>query len=863
MARHWNPNWPVLKSYDIEHLARIALPVGGLGTGTLSLGGRGDLRDWEIVNRPAKGFVPRDAHGTRANTPSFVLRTHGAGGSTACRLLEGPLDSHDYEGAIGSPVPTAGLPRFRRCEFAAAYPFGQVHLSDPDLPCDARIESFNPLIPGDADRSGLPVAILRFVITNTSDSKLTVSVCGSLPNFIGTDGSIRTPCWDGTPLATGACKNRNQWRIGRKVRGISMHSEGVAPEAEAWGTLALTTTAKRGISWRTAWADRSWGDALLDFWDDFSEDGKVDERKHSRSDSPMASLAVRFSIPPRQSRAVTFLVTWHFPNRMTWTPAPAEGCGCQDGACEPADNRIGNYYTDRFADAWEVAEKVAEELPSLEESTRRFVSAFIESDLPKELREAALFNLSTLRSQSCFRTPDGYFYGWEGCHDSAGCCPGSCTHVWNYEQATPFLFGELARSMREVEFAHATDEQGMISFRVNLPLSRAREMGKAAADGQLGCIMKLYREWQLSGDEAMLSRLWSAARRALEFCWIEGGWDGDEDGVMEGCQHNTMDVEYYGPNPQMQGWYLGALRAGAAMAEYLGESDFAEHCRSLAAAGSAWMDAHLFNGEYYEQEIRPPADPGSIPAALAHSMGARDPAHPELQLGAGCLIDQLVGQYMAHICDLGYLHDPHMVRRTLRSIVQYNRRAEFHSHFNHLRSFVLGDESGILMASYPKGNRPERPFPYYNEVMTGFEYTLAAHLIYEGKLKKGLKVIAAVRQRYDGRKRNPFNEAECGHHYARAMASWAGVLAFTGFHYSAVTQTMSFADREGNWFWSNGDAWGMCHIKNSRNSWKVRLSVYHGELTLNAFGIHGKGETIFPTTRKITAVETITFRLER
>jgi len=189
----------------------------------------------------------------------------------------------------------------------------------------------------------------------------------------------------------------------------------------------------------------------------------------------------------------------------------------------------------------------------LEELTVRFVEAFCGSDLPEPVKEAALFNLSTLRSQTCFRTPDGHFYGWEGCGDQAGCCSGSCTHVWNYEQATPFLFGQLARSMREVEFRHATNADGLMAYRTFLPLDRALEMGKAAADGQLGCLMKLYRDWQLCGDDDFLRRLWPSARRALEFCWIAGGWDADQDGVMEGCQHNTMDVEYYGPNPQMQG----------------------------------------------------------------------------------------------------------------------------------------------------------------------------------------------------------------------------------------------------------------------------------------------------------------------
>ncbi len=435
-----------------------------------------------------------------------------------------------------------------------------------------------------------------------------------------------------------------------------------------------------------------------------------------------------------------------------------------------------------------MAEKTAPTLPELEAETLRFVESVCASDMPDVVKEASLYNVSTLRTQTCFRTEDGRFYGWEGCSDHVGCCLGSCTHVWNYEQATAFLFGDLARSMREVEFRHATREDGHMSFRVDLPLDRVTDWGLAAADGQMGCLMKLYRDWQLSGDDDILRALWPKARKALEFCWIPGGWDADRDGVMEGCQHNTMDVEYYGPNPQMGSWYLGALQASEEIASYLGEEDFAHTCRDLFERGSRWMDANLFNGEYYEHEVWPPVEVSAVAPGLRHeTMGARDLADPELQLGPGCLVDQLVGQYMAHVCGLGYLLERHHVCRTLESVMKYNfKERVFFGHFNHMRTFALNDESALLMATYPHGRRPKRPFPYYNEVMTGFEYTAASHMLYEGQRENGLKCIRAIRDRYDGKKRSPFDEAECGHHYARAMASWAAVLALTGFRYSGA-----------------------------------------------------------------------------
>ncbi|MFH2069353.1 MAG: GH116 family glycosyl-hydrolase [Candidatus Omnitrophota bacterium] len=849
--------WPVLRRYDAAHLHRMALPLGGIGTGTVSLGGRGDLRDWEIVNRPAKGFSPKNAF--------FALYARSSRGNAVARALEGPIESFLYEGHSGCPVPNHGLPKFRHCTFAAAYPLGQVMLSDPDVPLDVRLEAFNPLIPPDVSRSGMPVAVLRFVLINKTNKNVEASVCGSLQNFIGDDGSPAERRVNGTLFPAGPGANRNEFRKGEKVQGLLMRAGEINRLDERWGTVALTTTAGAGVSWRTAWTKTkmNWVDSLLDFWDDFSTDGIVEERAVDGADAPTGSLAVKMRVPPRGSRTVTFLLTWHFPNRYTWTPRPELDSGCT-GRCAghyPENERVGNEYTTRFRDAWEAAQQVAAKLPALEFDTVRFVRTFCDSSLPDAVKEAALFNLSTLRSQTCFRTADGRFFGWEGCRDNAGCCMGSATHVWNYEQATAFLFGTLSRSMRETELLHATDKNGLMSFRVSLPLDRGKEYGKAAADGQMGCIMKLYRDWQLSGDDGMLKALWPRARKALEFCWVPGGWDADRDGVMEGCQHNTMDVEYYGPNPLMGGWYLGALRAAEEMARHLGETDFAATCRDLFGRGSRWTDTHLFNGEYYEQEIRPPDDASAVAPGLHLTDDPIKATEPDYQLGAGCLVDQLAGQFMAHVCGLGYILNQNHVRTALASIMKYNFKRDFNNHFNNGRSFVLGDESALLMATYPRNKRPKRPFPYYNEVMTGFEYTAAAGMLYEHLTRDGLRCIRAIRARYDGLKRNPFDEAECGHHYARAMASWAAVPALTGFQYSGVTKTITFAAQPGSFFWSNGCAWGRCQLTKTRSGLTVRLTVIGGALALQRITLTGAGSVTLRHPGTISGGRFILLRL--
>lgn len=827
-------DWPVLKIYDSRHLARIALPVGGIGTGTVSVGGRGNLRDWEVMNRPAKGFIPMMGR----CGPFFALFAQPAsGGGVVCRALEGPLEPFEYEGASGAAVPNHGLPRFRNCTFSAAYPFGQVHLSDPAMPVTARLEAFNPLIPGDADASGIPVALLRYVVTNTSNTVLTASVCGSLPNFVGYG-----------PGNPGSFGRRNSVRHEQSLTGLFMEAVALDRTSEFWGTLALSVLNDNlSVTTRTGWKqDGAWSSALLDFWDDFSVDGTLEERNAGQSADPVGSLAARFTLAPGETRAVTFLLTWHFPNRMTWTPAGDDAC-----CAEQAADRIGNHYANRYRDAWDVAVQTAPRLDRLEARTLSFVRALCDSDLPGVLKEAALFNLSTLRTQTCFRTPDGKLFGWEGCSDDRGCCPGSCTHVWNYEQATPFLFGDLARGMRDVEFEHGADADGRMSFRIGLPLDRGTQQGVAAADGQMGCIVKMYRDWQLSGDDDWLRRLWPKVRKTLEFCWIPGGWDADRDGVMEGCQHNTMDVEYFGPNPQMGVWYLGALRAAEEMARHLGETSFAETCRDLFEKGRAWIDQHLFNGEYYEHAIRLPRHRSEIAQGLRIRGSDRPvPTEPAWQLGTGCLVDQLVGQYAAHVCGLGYLVAPEHVATALKSILKYNRKDEFFSHFNNMRSYALGEEKGLLMASYPKG-RLKVPFPYFPEVMTGFEYTAAIGMLFEGMDEQGIACIRNIRDRYDGRRRSPFDEAECGHHYARAMASWAGIQAWTKFHWSAVSGTLTLAARPGTFFWANGTAWGTYTAQPTADGWAIVLEPLHGRIRPRKLILAGAGETSFDNARDL------------
>ncbi len=827
-------DWPVLKTYDQDHIRRIAMPMGGIGTGAVYLSGRGGLQDWAIMNRPAKGFHPSKR---RKRAPFFAINVHYADTSVT-KLMEGPLDDSEYEGTTGSNAPNHGLPRFAKAIFETSYPFGRSHLIDPNMPVDVTVTGFNPLIPGDADNSSIPMAVLTYSVTNKTDRPISVSLCGNIKNFIGYDG-----------LKGKSIDNKNEFRKGKAFKGIFFSSKGVDPKTEQWGTMALVYLGDGEVSYRTSWTAYQWGSATLDFWDDFSADGILENRPDIDEDDPMASLAAKSDLAPKETKEFRFLISWHFPNRHDWNGDEKK--------------TIGNYYTTQYGDAWDVVKKTVPLLNELQAKTTTFVNAFVASDFPTVVKEAALFNLSSLRTQLAFRTKKGHLMGWEGLFENSGAGPGSCTHVWNYEQTTAFLFGGLAKTMRDVEFGYATDENGLMSFRAFLPLEEnANAFGKAAADGQMGSIMKMYREWQLSGDDAFLKKHWPMVKKALGFAWIPGGWDANKDGIMEGPQHNTMDVEYYGPNPQMGFWYLGALRASEEMAAHLGEKAFARQCRKLYEQGSAWIDAHLFNGEYYEQQIVPPKE--NVAQSLMIGRGAKDLAQPDYQLGNGVLVDQLIGQLMSHFVGLGYLAGKDHIKKTLQSIMRYNFRKSLKDHTNFMRSYALSDESALLMSTYPKGRSPN-PFSYFTEVMTGFEYTAAIGMLYENDIENGLKSIQSIRDRYDGKKRNPFDEAEYGSHYARAMIAWGGILALSGFEYSAVDQSMAFNAKNGTYFWSNGHQYGTVRITdtNKPEEKTIELSSLSGTLRLNRFELKGFGIKKFRNGKNFEKEKSVLFSVQK
>ncbi len=792
---------PEIRSFDASATA-LAFPLGGIGTGNVSLGARGELRDWEIFNRPAKG--------NSLPLSFFAIRCRQAGREPLIRVLEGPVQaphtpSHGYHPLYG----VAGLPRFKASTFRGQYPFAHIDFEDDSLPIAVALEAYTPLIPLNPQDSGIPGALLTYSVHNTADEAVDITLVGTLTNPVG--NLQRDKFGNEARVEFGSPVNR--LRDDAELRGLLLTNDELPADDLHRGSLALATDHAEVTRKRT-WLRGEWWDYLHDFWDDLLHDGRLTDPPDDAPGARIAaaSLGLVDRLEAGESVQFRFLLTWHFPNRpATWDVDMLPGMGLDEGDV----GIIRNHYATRFADAWAAARYLKDNISRLDAETRRFHDALFSSTLPAPVLDAISANIVPARSTTCFWLEDGRFYGWEGCFDDSGCCAGSCTHVWSYAYTLAHLFPSLEREMRLIEFNVETGADGDMKFRTfgtfhDNVVSAWR--AHAAVDGQMGSILRAYREWQLSRDDAFLAVIWDGIKRAIGYASMH--WDSDNDHVLDTVQHNTYDIEFYGPNPLCSIYYLAALLAVERMAGAMGESELASRCRDAFATGSANLDAQLWNGEFYVQRLD-------------------DVDAHKYQHGLGCLSDQLLGELHARILGLGHTLPAEHIRRALKAIFQHNFRSDLSEHANPQRVYALNDEAGLLLCSWPHGGRPQLPFPYSDEVWTGIEYQVAAHLIYEGWLDEGLAIVDALRARHDGVRRNPWNEVECGNHYARSMASWALLLSLSGAQVDAATGDLSFApvsallskDQPFQTFWSDGRSWGVY-----RQSWDAEAGDWKREV---------------------------------
>ena len=765
--------------YEGPHLNRVAFPLGGIGAGMVCIEGTGSLSHLSLHHRP-------DAF----NEPPGVFSALWIKQLGTARVLEGPVPGWkkfgrkgpEYAGsASGGGGTTYGLPRFARAAFTSRFPFANITLDDPGLPVSVLLQAWSPFLPGDSYHSCLPVAALEFAFRNTGSKTLDCVYSFNAKNLMA-QGDGRLSSIETLP---------NGFALAQKPLPDQ-------PQAEGWFSAVSPNPATKVDG---GWFRGGWFDALTMIWKDVASGFcALRPAPTDGTPSPGASLMVPFTLAPGETKTVTVLFSWYVPTSGVRVPATPWGdnAGECDSACA-CHQYYRPWYATVFPDSAAVRALWEREFADLRTKTQRFTDCFYDTDLPAEAIEAVAANLGILKTPTVLRQEDGRLWAWEGCNDESGCCHGSCTHVWNYAQALAHLFPDLERTFRQTEFGECQDESGNQTFRAPLPIQpiQGPHQRPAAADGQLGGLMRMYRDWRVSGDTAWLRRLWPRMRQSLDYCIAT--WDPDRLGAIIEPHHNTYDIEFWGPDAMCTAIYLGALRAMVRMGQPLGE-DTAAYA-ALAEKSKVYLETQLFNGRWFFQSVRwqdlrakPPLDDPEQLKGVYTSPEAVELCRqegPKYQYGTGCLSDQLLGEFEARVCGLDSLVDAPKVRTALGSVYQHNFKDDLSDHVNTQRpTYACGHEGGLILCSWPDGDRRSLPFPYSDEVWTGIEYQVACGLILAGLVPEGLAVVRTLRARYDGRDRNPFDEYECGHWYARALSSYALLQALGGARYDAVDRVL-------------------------------------------------------------------------
>ena len=517
------------------------------------------------------------------------------------------------------------------------------------------------------------------------------------------------------------------------------------------------------------------------------------------------TVATTVHVPAGKSVEVPFLLAWHYPNKYNHNH---QWMGCQ--------------YATRWPDARAVLQEAVAGFSNLRARTEGFRQTFYDSTLPYWLLDCLTANAAILRHIGVvFQIANGDIYGWEG---SNGCCQPTCTHVWGYEQSLSRLFPSLEQEMRRIDFMHQQSADGGVNNRTDVPSPPHPTGEHPFTDGHASCILKAYREALNAPDDRFLKDYWPHVRRAVEYLIARDArlCGGQPSGVLQDDQWNTYDEALHGVSTFISGYYLAALRAGEEWARRMGDNASAQRFHEVFEKGQQKLVELCWNGEYFQQHLP-------------------DYAQRRGEVGPGCMADQLLGQWWAHQLGLGYILPQEKVVAALKAIYKYNFKTDLTGWHHAPRAFAGVKDKGLIICTWPKGGRPDNVMLYSDEVWTGIEYQVAAHLIYEGLVEEGFAIVKAARDRYDGVPRppiprNPWNEIECGGHYARAMSSWSLLLALSGWQYDGPRQALRLAPRHSpeqfKSFFSGPEGWGSLSQSRAGERQQNELKLIEGQLAL-------------------------------
>jgi uncharacterized protein (DUF608 family) len=822
-------------AYTGKHLDRIAFPLGGMGAGMFCIEGNGAFSHMSVRHKPEV-----------FHEPGMFAAISVKNIANGARILEGPCPEWKRFGqpnsGNGSGGTIYGLPRFDEASFKTRFPFADISLKDSSHPLATQIEAWSPFVPRNADDSSLPVGAITYRIRNTSADAVESVFSFHARNFLRKENEN--------------AKNR----ILKTKNGFVLRQDPSNEKNFLQSDFAIFTDQENTVI-DHCWFRGGWFDSLTMTWQTVQKN-ETRSSEPVEENAPGATLYVPFKLNADEEKTITVFCCWYVPysdTRFGDNVADDSDCSMESGCCSTTDKlgeKIadqeyvkGNYrpwYAQKFQDISQVADFWRKEYHSLKSKSELFSKTFYSSTLPAEVTEAIAANLSILKSPTVMRQLDGRLWSFEGCGDAWGCCHGSCTHVWNYAQAIPNLFPQLERTLRHTEFCESQSKEGHQTFRASLPIRALKHDFHAAADGQLGGIMKVHREWRISGDNAWLKKMYPMVKVSMDYC--QRTWDPKKKGIIEEPHHNTYDIEFWGPDGMCTSFYVGALLAISEMATFLKKKKESQYYRKLYESGRTFLESSLYDGDYFIQKIQTDglsADP--IEAAKKSMVGNYSAEAeallrtegPKYQYGTGCLSDGVLGAWIARMCGLPDPFDKAKITSHLAAVYKHNFKKNLEDHSNPQRpSFAFGNEGGLLLCSWPKGGMLSLPFVYSNEVWTGIEYQVASHLMLMGKVQEGLDIVQACRQRYDGQVRNPFNEYECGHWYARALSSYGLIQGLTGLRFDAVDKILYVDSKIGDFtsFICTETGFGTVSLKSE----SVSLVVADGEIPVEKINISGK-----------------------
>ncbi len=750
----------------------------------------------------------------------FAIKAEYPDGAVDVRILQGDhtkdlagqyTGKSEFRGFGFGPLLSTmcAYPHFSSVTFIGEFPIAKLIFADDTFPAEITLTAFNPFIPHEDDDSSIPAAFFDITVKSLrKDVKFTLALSAANPFE----------------------KSENLDVSSDGINAVMLRHAGKSTDDKDYGDITIAVSGGCS-SVQKYWYRGGWQDGVATYWRELCE-GPLSSREYVQAGTHDVAT-VFTALPIADEASARFALGWNIPNCYNYWSDGAETLGTWK-----------NYYSTIFEDSAHSAKYALANFDRLHTDTLLFKNTLHGATLDGAVIDAVSSTLSVLKSATVLRLSDGRFYGWEGLHEREGSCEGTCTHVWSYVYALAHLFPSLERSVTETKFDYDTRADGGMVFRTQLPLRKNESSFRPCLDGQMASVFKLYREWKLGASEDWLKKYYGKAMEALDYATSPENpdeWDINSDGILEGRQHHTLDMELFGPSAWLEGMYLLALKAGSRLAKHMGDEKRAAKYDAMYENGYSYTRQNLFNGKYFIQNVdlscREYTEKYGCPEYWNAERGQL-----KYQIGEGCEIDSLLAQWHSNLIGLGDIFDKEQRRRALEFMYSVLYKPSMRHFANAWRVFALNDEGGAVMCDYPKGAyRPYIPIPYSDECMTGFEYSFAGLLISEGFINEGLSIVRAVRDRYDGEKRNPYNEIECGSNYARAMASFSLLQIFSGFSYDIPEGFIGFEPRlQGEFrcpFYVCG-AWGELSVSDSG----AEIAILKGQLKLSSVNLNGIAE---------------------